>query len=81
MTQKVKRKLIPTSTHEIVYRDVTIEVTGFYEKPVMQTREYPGDPQGFEIHEVKHCGVEIREFFDDLQFEEMEEIVLGAFYE
>ena len=64
--------------HEILYRNIKLEVVGYYYKGSNQTWEQPSDPQEFEIHEVWHNGGNISDLFND--YHELESITLEEHY-
>lgn len=54
-------------TIAVKFLDLDLEVSGIYIAPVMETREYPGDPADFEIDKVYHNDNDITEILENLE--------------
>lgn len=40
----------------LTFEGIEFELEGVHNKEVPRTNEYPGDPENFEIYEIKICG-------------------------
>lgn len=65
--------------HEIVFADVKLEIEGKYYKGSPRTRDYPGDPQEFEIHKIMIQDTDVTNLLCN-DIEELERIILEKNY-
>ena len=83
MTQilyKPRRPKIKFKWHEIKYYDTPLYVKGTYSKGDPQTRDYPGSPDEFDMHEA-WCGeYDIMPLLDEQRLDEIEQLIIEKHY-